>query len=495
MGFGGARGTLDRRSLPRFENAETPGGSSRPGNRSRFGAKAPVFSVGAERAIRVFDRSSHNTNLQAARMHTFLSYFVSSLTLVAGAGAQDPAKPASRPAEKPASRTANALTPEAAALAEKAAAAAKAVKDLTCTVRVEDKESPQAKTAAVTMAFKPGAQFPIGNWRIAVNDDKGAPTGRVVAFDGATLRTLDPAKKELREMAIPNGVGFPMDDDNMFIPMWFMEQFQDDRMRSGGPALVKQVIEGTKELDKVKTTVLVQVREMTMPSMDDEESKSMKLVIKNRAFLGEDCIARRFESSFSQEGGEDGVSQEFTQVYEGVKINTSPAEKMFVLTAPEGYTTKKVEPEEMGSPELKAKAGDPALDFNLADADGKQHKLADFKGRVVLLDFWASWCGPCKEGMPGMQKLHEAYAGKPVSIVGVNTFERKKSAGADYFKKKGYTYLHLLGGDELAKAYGISGIPTLILIGPDGTILLTQVGAGPGTEEALKTAIERNLPK
>lgn len=115
--------------------------------------------------------------------------------------------------------------------------------------------------------------------------------------------------------------------------------------------------------------------------------------------------------------------------------------------------------------------------------------------KPVLVDFWATWCGPCKAAMPSIQKISEDYKGKDVVVLGVNTWERKEGAGKKYMDDKGYTYGCLLKGDDLAKDYGISGIPTLVVIGKDGKIALIEVGFGPTGDKGLRTAIDAALGK
>src|SRR5262249_32574459 len=143
---------------------------------------------------------------------------------------------------------------------------------------------------------------------------------------------------------------------------------------------------------------------------------------------------------------------------------------------------------------LKFAAGDEAPAFALKDPAGKEVTLASLKGRVVLLDFWATWCGPCKAAMPSIQKLHEKYKGKSVTVLGVNTWERGgPDLAAKYMEKSGYTYGLVVKGDDLAKTYGISGIPTIVLIGPDGKILHIAVGFAEGEEEHLAKLIDKAL--
>ena len=139
--------------------------------------------------------------------------------------------------------------------------------------------------------------------------------------------------------------------------------------------------------------------------------------------------------------------------------------------------------------------GDAAPDFNLTSLDGNQVSLASLKGKVVLLDFGATWCRPCKAAMPTIQKLHEAYKDKGVVILGVNTWEKNADAAKDDMARNKFTYGCLLNGDDLAKAYGVTGIPTLVIIGKDGKVAMADMGLSDDTGASLRKVIDAALAK
>ncbi len=120
-------------------------------------------------------------------------------------------------------------------------------------------------------------------------------------------------------------------------------------------------------------------------------------------------------------------------------------------------------------------------------------RLGDYKGQVVVLDFWATWCGPCKMAMPGMQALHEHFQGRPVQVFGVNCWERGDPVA--YMQANGFTYGLVLGGEQLAKSNQVDGIPTFVVIGVDGNRLHRAVGFDPAGEGKLRTIIEEHLAK
>jgi thiol-disulfide isomerase/thioredoxin len=201
-------------------------------------------------------------------------------------------------------------------------------------------------------------------------------------------------------------------------------------------------------------------------------------VKRERWFLGvRDNLPREFEDVAVDDNGRYGA---YVMTLSNLRVNRPLDALDFSVKLPAGYTIKPYE--EPNRPELLG-VGEPAPDWTLMDEEGEAHRLADYRGKLVVLDFWATWCGPCVQGMPGMQSLHEKYRARGVEIIGINAWEESNAAA--YMKEKGYTYRLLLKGDTVAEAYRANALPTIYVIGIDGRIIYRGTSTGPAVLAAL----------
>ncbi|MEK6266782.1 MAG: TlpA family protein disulfide reductase [Clostridium sp.] len=118
----------------------------------------------------------------------------------------------------------------------------------------------------------------------------------------------------------------------------------------------------------------------------------------------------------------------------------------------------------------------PALDFELKDLNGKEVSLSDFKGKKVFLNFWASWCPPCKAEMPDIERLYSETKDTDLVILAVNVGESKNTAKS-FIDNNKYNFTVLLDSDQnLANQYNIKGFPTSFFIDKEGNIISSKVG-------------------
>ncbi|MFN7996293.1 MAG: redoxin domain-containing protein [Bryobacteraceae bacterium] len=118
-----------------------------------------------------------------------------------------------------------------------------------------------------------------------------------------------------------------------------------------------------------------------------------------------------------------------------------------------------------------------APDFSLKDADGKTVHLSDYKGKVVLLDFWATWCGPCKIEIPWFMDFERRHKDQGFSVLGVSMDEDGWDAVKPFVNDLGINYRIMIGNDTTAEKYGgIEALPTTFLIDRSGKIAAVHVG-------------------
>lgn len=141
--------------------------------------------------------------------------------------------------------------------------------------------------------------------------------------------------------------------------------------------------------------------------------------------------------------------------------------------------------------------GNKAPQFTLKDTAGKSVSLDVFKGKIVLLDFWATWCGPCRESIPEMAELHRTYAERGVVILGISMDEGAGAAERvkEYARQNAIPYRLLLDSGTVSTAYRVRTIPATFLLDRDQVIVEIHPGYVPGLGGKLAKRIEELLGK
>jgi peroxiredoxin len=140
-------------------------------------------------------------------------------------------------------------------------------------------------------------------------------------------------------------------------------------------------------------------------------------------------------------------------------------------------------------PSIRASNPKPMPDVAVRTGDGAEVRLADYKGRVVLIDFWASWCPPCKTSFPALDAIYREYEEKGLEVLAVNVDERRRDA--DSFLDAHPHRLTVLFDPKGAapEAFGVTGMPSSFLIDRSGTIRFTHMGYSANVDEQYRQEI------
>jgi peroxiredoxin len=144
---------------------------------------------------------------------------------------------------------------------------------------------------------------------------------------------------------------------------------------------------------------------------------------------------------------------------------------------------------------LKPWTGGATPPLALADLQGRTHSLAQYRGKVVLVNFWATWCGPCREEMPSLRELRKSLAGRPFEVLAVNLAEPEARIER-FLDKVPLDFPILLDRDtKVARAWQARILPASFVIGPDGRIRYHHAGELDWSKEEVRRLIAGLLPR
>ncbi|HYL98977.1 MAG TPA: TlpA disulfide reductase family protein [Blastocatellia bacterium] len=135
----------------------------------------------------------------------------------------------------------------------------------------------------------------------------------------------------------------------------------------------------------------------------------------------------------------------------------------------------------------------PMVDLKLQDLKGKTVDVHDLKGKILVVDFWATWCGPCVMEIPEFNQLQKEFAGKGVEVLGVTMASGELADVKPFVKQHNMQYPIFLGDDDQTYDLNIAGYPTTYLVTKDWKVYNVYVGAGPGKHKQIVGDIEKLL--
>ena len=200
--------------------------------------------------------------------------------------------------------------------------------------------------------------------------------------------------------------------------------------------------------------------------------------------------------AYDQLGNHDAADSAYQQLIDHPKYGSRSQAKLAQKILEQDKANRKGElPKPPGvSSSMSDWVGAPAPDFQVTDLKGEELSLEKYRGQVVLLDFWATWCGPCIAEMPKVKKTYGKYKDQKFQIIGIS-LDRSAEPLEAYIKKEELGWLHYWDKSrEVSNMYKVRGIPSTFLIDGDGVIRKANLG-GSNVESAIAKLVKENLAK
>lgn len=341
-----------------------------------------------------------------------------------------------------------------------------------------------------------------GGWKLAA---KGAQTGGEeskpvtfeIGYDGVTARALHELEKVVNEKTVQEWNDLPTFFATQSArPVVAWEMLDEKGMDSGGkmPEYVGQEKVGGEVCDVVMVGTAAEHGTKYYLSQADHLPRRID----------------RFESV--AEGAAPGVRR---LEISDLRLDEKSTAGRYTISAPDGYAIRVAKRERpaakggdapaqmLGDPDDtrgrlakrgQVNEGDMAPAFDLPDPSGKRVTLESLKGKVVVIDFWGTWCPWCVKAMPQVQKVHEKYIDKGVMVLGFDV-DAPGAKPVEFMARNKLTYTTLLNADDAAKDFKVNAFPTLFVLDQTGKVIMKEEGFSPNLFENVSKAIEGALEK
>ena len=181
------------------------------------------------------------------------------------------------------------------------------------------------------------------------------------------------------------------------------------------------------------------------------------------------------------------TSSQTTEAYSHILVGQPIAPAVFAAAAPKGMKETNLMGRRAAASPLVS-LGKPAPDIAVTGMDGAQKRLSDFRGKVVLIDFWATWCPPCRKSLPETQRFHTEYGGKGLAVLAVSN--EQKPTVTSFLAQNKYTFpAYLDRGSVAERAYHVTGIPSVAVIDRSGRLSAFIVGLS--SRETILAALQK----
>lgn len=331
-----------------------------------------------------------------------------------------------------------------------------------------------------------------------------APGKFEIGFDGVVVRSVREKEKAVVERSINDA-----EELSTFFgtqaarPVVVWEMLDEEVLKDSARA----VHEGNRKWVKDECSVIF------VPSSDPSAAEAGAGT--RWFFATADGLPRRVErittiSDPNAPAGSKPKTQTRAAVLSDVRLDDKVTPATYALAVPDGYRVRAGEVrrasgsrgQRLGDPERKRETAKPqvglevgsaAPDWTLTNGTGQKRSLADYKGKVVVMDFWGTWCGWCIKAMPQIQAVHEHYKDKPVAILGMNVENDPSADPLGFMKKSGYTYEQIMKAESITSRYKVTGYPFLYVIDQDGKVLEVEVGYSANLKDKLIETIDKAL--